>query len=77
MFAIRGHHGRESEGNMNMFRVEAAAGTLPLHRLSCKAEDDVKSERDAHDLKDPMSRLGSLGNSKVKKKRLSRAHCAP
>ena len=45
---------------MNMFRVEAAgaqslAGALPLHRLSCKAEDDVKSERDAHDLKDPIS----------------------
>ena len=54
MFAIRGH-GRESEGSMNMFRVETAgaqslAGALPLHRLSCKAEDDVKSERDAHDL---------------------------
>ena len=45
---------------MNMFRVEAAgaqslAGALPPHRLSCKAEDDVKSERDAHDLKDPIS----------------------
>ena len=73
MFAIRGH-GRETEGSTNLFRVEVAgaqslAGALPLHRLSCKAEDDVKSERDAHDL--------ILDPEKEEKKNTSRVSSGP
>ena len=76
MFAIRGHHGRQSEGTM----IEAAGtqslvGALPVHSLSCNPVDDVTRLREVSEGRHATARVGEVNETKAAKKEKTK-HCS-